>query len=148
MKNSIEKEQKYHEMKKAFIIHEMEKVMKSEERRNDLQFLSFRELISHYDRQYDSLNTLYKEINRTNLAKMAVESKLNLEVVERQLEMIRLRNTSKAFEGNVEFEDSSNDEIRIRWSQNEEKVSLIANLSTLKVSIQGRSENGDFHLDL
>jgi len=48
----------------------------------------------------------HKEINRTNLSIKEAEKGLQLPVVREQLEMIRLRNTSPAFKGPVEFEQN------------------------------------------
>lgn len=77
----------------------------------------------------------HKEINRSNLSHSEIESALQLDVVQKQLEMIKLRNTSQAFHGEVEFENCNNDEIRIHWKNATEKVSLKANLNTLDFSI-------------
>jgi sucrose phosphorylase len=78
----------------------------------------------------------HKEINRTNLSRLEVESTLKLDLVQKQLEMIKLRNMSKAFDGKVQFEECSSHEIRILWSHQTEKVSLRANLNTLDFVIQ------------
>lgn len=86
----------------------------------------------------------HKEINRTNLSPEKVESGLHLDVVQKQLEMIKLRNTSKAFGGKVLFEESSNDEIRIHWTHKDERISLLANLTTLDVAIHRVSPEGNF----
>ena len=45
----------------------------------------------------------HKEINRTNLSLEAIKNGLKTEIVKKQLELIRLRNKSKAFSGTVEM---------------------------------------------
>lgn len=86
----------------------------------------------------------HKEINRTNLSFEKVESGLHRDVVQKQLEMIKLRNTSKAFDGKVLFEESGNEEIRIHWTHEDERIILLANLNTLNVVIRRVSPEENF----
>ncbi len=58
----------------------------------------------------------HKEINRTTLSLEDVENGLKTDVVKKQLELIRLRNTSKAFSGTVEINDNQSDIIDIKWT--------------------------------
>ncbi|MFI1771839.1 glycosidase [Thalassobellus citreus] len=72
----------------------------------------------------------HKEINRTNLTMQDVEEGLKKEIVKNQLEIIRLRNTSKAFLGTVKINDTSDNEINIRWEHDIHFAQLNANLKT------------------
>ncbi|MDY7395900.1 glycosidase [Aureibaculum sp. 2210JD6-5] len=77
----------------------------------------------------------HKEINRTNLSLSDIEKGLKTEIVLNQLELLRLRNTSKAFLGEVIIKDSSIDEIDILWSLKNNSAQLKANLNTFKFEI-------------
>ncbi len=72
----------------------------------------------------------HKEINRTTLTVQDIENGLKRDVVLNQLEMIRLRNTSKAFSGTVRFNETSEKEIDIKWVNQNEVAHLTANLKT------------------
>ncbi|WP_299209739.1 glycosidase [uncultured Dokdonia sp.] len=84
----------------------------------------------------------HKEINRTNLSLEAVKAGLEREVVKQQLEMIRLRNTSLAFQGAVTFHDTSEERIHITWRNEDAYATLDANLKTHTFSIR-YTENGE-----
>lgn len=78
----------------------------------------------------------HKEINRTTLTLKDIKAGLKKEVVLKQLEMIRLRNTSKAFSGAVTFAATSEKLLDITWSDGKELVQLVANLKTHDFSIR------------
>ena len=84
----------------------------------------------------------HKEINRTNLSLEAVKAGLEKEVVIQQLDMIKLRNTSPAFQGTVTFHDTSEEYLHITWTNGEEFATLDANLTTHEFSIR-YTENGE-----
>jgi sucrose phosphorylase len=50
--------------------------------------------------------------------------------------MLRLRNTSKAFSGTLEFIASAENELNLIWKNGEDFAQLNANLTTHKFSIQ------------
>lgn len=77
----------------------------------------------------------HKEINRTTLSMADIEAGLQKEVVIKQLELIRLRNTSKAFFGTVTFENTAEDMLKITWTNDKDFAMLSANLKTLTFSI-------------
>jgi sucrose phosphorylase len=77
----------------------------------------------------------HKEINRTTLTSEDIENGLKKEVVQKQLELIRLRNTSKAFSGIVTINDAQTDAIDIKWENNGEIAHLQANLNTRSFTI-------------
>jgi sucrose phosphorylase len=82
----------------------------------------------------------HKEINRTTLTLKDVEAGLKTNIVRNQLELIRLRNTSKAFSGTVKINDSVDSTIDILWTNQNEFAHLKANLKTKSVSIQYSQE--------
>ncbi|MGR3810723.1 alpha-amylase family glycosyl hydrolase [Jiulongibacter sp. NS-SX5] len=83
----------------------------------------------------------HKEINRTNLSLEQIKEGLKKQVVIQQLELIRLRNTHPAFEGNTEFLNSSDSEIIIEWKHEDSRAKLTANLKTHQFIID-LTENG------
>jgi sucrose phosphorylase len=78
----------------------------------------------------------HKEINRTNLSLKDIEEGLKKEVVTKQLDIIRLRNTSKAFLGTVTFNETVEQEVNILWTNEGEYAHLVADLKTLDFSIR------------
>lgn len=84
----------------------------------------------------------HKEINRTNLSLDDIKEGLRKEVVLQQLKMIRLRNSSKAFQGDMIINETSEELISIRWSKDKEYAELSANLKTHNFSISF-SEGGE-----
>lgn len=83
----------------------------------------------------------HKEINRTTLSLKDIANGLKTDVVKKQLELIRLRNTSNAFSGIVEINDNQSDIIDVKWTNEDEVAHLIANLTTRSFSIH-HTENG------
>ena len=83
----------------------------------------------------------HKEINRTTLSMLDIEQGLKTEVVKKQLEIIRLRNTSNAFSGQVEINDADDAIIDIRWVNGTTVAHLKANLQTNGFTIH-HTENG------
>ena len=84
----------------------------------------------------------HKEINRTNLSMDDIKAGLEKEVVQKQLEKLRLRNTSPAFQGSVTFHNTSQDRVHITWTHGDEFATLDANLKTHAFSIR-YTENGE-----
>ncbi|WP_395054555.1 glycosidase [Flavobacterium sp.] len=77
----------------------------------------------------------HKEINRTSLSLEEIQDGLKKDVVKKQLELIRLRNTSKAFLGTVEINTNQTDVIDIKWQNDGQIAHLIANLNTCNFTI-------------
>ena len=60
----------------------------------------------------------HKEINRTNLTSDEIKDALKREVVREQIEMIRFRNTCKAFDEGAKISvEEKNGILRITWSK-------------------------------
>jgi len=77
----------------------------------------------------------HKEINRTTLAMKDVEEGLKKDVVLKQLEILRLRKTTKAFLGSARINETLDNEIDIVWTNENESTQLKANLETLTFKI-------------
>ena len=77
----------------------------------------------------------HKEINRTTLSEQEIEQALQTELVKNQLKIMRLRNTIKAFSGQIKINDVSKESLGISWSNNKSKAHLEANLKTFNFSI-------------
>lgn len=84
----------------------------------------------------------HKEINRTTLSLQDIEVGLKKEIVKKQLALIRLRNTSKAFLGQVQINEVSDNEIDIKWANKTEVAHLKVNLQSMKFSVNYTSKNG------
>jgi len=96
---------------------------------------------NNYEAADNGGSTGHKEINRTTLSMQDVEQGLKTEVVQQQLEIIRLRNTSNAFLGQVEINDTLDSIIDIKWGNGETVAHLKANLQTKGFTID-HIENG------
>jgi sucrose phosphorylase len=72
----------------------------------------------------------HKEINRTTLSMEDVTKGLKTDIVKNQLEIIRLRNTSNAFSGQVEINDTVDSITDIKWVNGKTVAHLKANLQT------------------
>ena len=83
----------------------------------------------------------HKEINRTTLSMQDIEQGLKRDVVKNQLVIIHLRNTSDAFSGEVEINDTVESIIDIKWVNGSTIAHLKANLQTKGFTID-HIENG------
>ncbi|ARV06908.1 glycosidase [Polaribacter sp. SA4-10] len=72
----------------------------------------------------------HKEINRTTLTNKDIEEGLKKDIVLNQLKIMRLRNTSNAFLGNIKINNSNENELDIIWENDKEFAQLKANLTT------------------
>ena len=93
----------------------------------------------------------HKEINRTTLELINIEDGLKQPVVLNQLELIRLRNTSPAFQGEIKLLECQPDELHIRWQHPEATLTLKANLTDHDFSIyegEGSAEQTLMSFDL
>lgn len=77
----------------------------------------------------------HKEINRTTITLDEVNEGLKTDVVQKQLEIIRLRNTAIAFSGEVHINDSDDTKVDIKWVNGDATAHLKADLTTLQFSI-------------
>ena len=78
----------------------------------------------------------HKEINRSTLTLQDIEQGLKTDVVRKQLEIIRLRNTSNAFSGTVTINDTIETLIDIKWVNDTTVAHLKANLENYSFTIE------------
>ncbi|WP_338647219.1 glycosidase [Flavobacterium sp. KS-LB2] len=90
----------------------------------------------------------HKEINRTTLSMLDIEQGLRANVVQKQLDIIRLRNTSAAFSGHVEINDADATVVDIKWVNGDAiahlKASLLTNGFTIHHTEGGIANNMSF----
>jgi sucrose phosphorylase len=78
----------------------------------------------------------HKEINRTTLSMEDISEGLKSDIVKKQLQIIRLRNSSNAFLGQVEINDTQEDKIDIKWKNDNSVAHLKADLNNYKFEIE------------
>jgi len=96
---------------------------------------------NNYDAADNGGNAGHKEINRNTLTMNDIEQGLKRDVVKNQLVIIHLRNTSDAFSGQVEINDTIESIIDIKWVNGSKVAHLKANLQTKGFTID-HTENG------
>ncbi len=77
----------------------------------------------------------HKEINRTNLKMIDIESGLKHLIVRDQLDLIRLRNTSPAFRGEMKVIETEPHLLHIVWQHSQATATLKADLRNHTVSV-------------
>lgn len=78
----------------------------------------------------------HKEINRTNLTLCQAEEALNQEIVQKQLELLRFRNTCPAFGFDAELKiQGKGNSIMFKWSKNGTETTLDADFTSFKFKI-------------
>lgn len=78
----------------------------------------------------------HKEINRTTLSLEDVEAGLERPIVRDQLDLIRLRNTSPAFDGEMTIHETEPHRLRITWRHPKATVTLEADLRSYGFTIR------------
>lgn len=79
----------------------------------------------------------HKEINRTNLTASDIEAGLQKEVVQKQVELLRLRNACPAFDWNAAVTaEAEGEALTIRWTHEENEAVLKANLKTFDFTVE------------
>jgi len=79
----------------------------------------------------------HKEINRTNLSMSEIEAKLQTNIVQEQLNLLRMRNTFPAFglDAALTIEDSDEHQLKLVWSKDGYSASLHADLRSYDYEI-------------
>lgn len=78
----------------------------------------------------------HKEINRTNFSGADIKENITREVVEKQLELIRLRNTHQAFGENAQITvRQDGKKVIFTWRREEHRISLVADFEKLEYDI-------------
>jgi sucrose phosphorylase len=85
----------------------------------------------------------HKEINRTTLSMTDIDRGLKRIVVQDQLQLIKLRNTSSAFSGKLEIVDSAEHELHMTWRNGSAEASLQADLLDFGFVITHRDAGGN-----
>jgi sucrose phosphorylase len=85
----------------------------------------------------------HKEINRTTLTADMVEQGMKRAVVLDQLEMMRLRNTAAAFNGNLEIADTPPHQLEMSWALEGDSVTLKADLKSHAFTIHHSPASGE-----
>jgi sucrose phosphorylase len=83
-----------------------------------------------------------RDINRHYYTAAEIEAALRRPLVQKQIELIRLRNTHPAFTGEFRVEAPTENQIEIQWKHQEHWVKLCADLSVPSASITGTSLTG------
>lgn len=84
----------------------------------------------------------HKEINRTTLDLAVVDAGLKRIVVRDQLHLIKLRNTSPAFEGELTVGDCAEHELHLAWTNGACVATLRANLLDSSCTVTHRDADG------
>jgi len=85
----------------------------------------------------------HKEINRTTLTDRDIENGLKQIVVRDQLEILRLRNTSPAFNGELTIIDTDEHSLHLSWKTQASVATLKADLRNCSFSITHTKDSGD-----
>ena len=79
----------------------------------------------------------HKEINRTNLSLKQIDKALEKEVVKKQIELLRLRNTHPAFSGDSKVSvTAEGSRMCFRWENDEHSITLKADFSDYSYIIE------------
>lgn len=85
----------------------------------------------------------HKEINRTALTNSDVDQALTKKVVQDQLQLIRLRNCSRAFAGELAIIDTDIHQLQLTWRKDQWVASLKADLRDHHFTVTHADESGD-----
>ncbi|MCP5447530.1 MAG: glycosidase [Chromatiaceae bacterium] len=85
----------------------------------------------------------HKEINRTTLTMNDIEQGLKRSIVKEQLELMRLRNTSPAFDGELEIVAADEHLLHLLWKNGSSSARLNADLRDHGFTIEHHSDSGD-----
>lgn len=84
----------------------------------------------------------HKEINRTNLSNEEIEARLGWPVVREQLTMLRLRNTSTAFNGELTVHPAEPNCLHLSWNHQGSSATLRADLRSFAFTVTERDASG------
>lgn len=85
----------------------------------------------------------HKEINRTTLTLDDIEQGLERAVVQDQLQLMRLRNSSTAFEGELEITDTDPHRLHLTWTNGGCMATLRADLREYNFTIKHKDSAGE-----
>ncbi len=84
-----------------------------------------------------------RDINRHYYTPAEIEAALERPLVQKQMELIRLRNTHPAFGGEFQVNAPAENQIEIRWKLERDWIKLHVDLSVPSASIKGTSPAGE-----
>lgn len=85
----------------------------------------------------------HKEINRTTLSHKDIEEGLTRSVVLQQLALIKLRNSSPAFDGDLEVRSPVDHRLELHWRKGSDEAILKADLRNHSFTVERRSSTGE-----
>ncbi len=85
----------------------------------------------------------HKEINRTTLSNSDIEQGLRRIVVQDQLQLIKLRNSSKAFYGELELGNTEEQSLEMTWTNGNSTATLQANLLDFGFTVTHKDDSGE-----
>ena len=85
----------------------------------------------------------HKEINRTTLTNSDIKQGLKQTIVRDQLDLMRLRNTSPAFNGEMMVNSTDENKLHISWKYQTSVVTLKADLRDYRFSITHKESAGN-----
>ncbi|WP_299127517.1 sucrose phosphorylase [uncultured Winogradskyella sp.] len=88
----------------------------------------------------------HKEINRSTITLDDIRAKLKNDAVAAQLNLIRLRNTHVAFNGQIKIKDHVPSVIDITWTNNSHYAKLFVNLESLEYTVKYSSKSSEITL--
>ncbi len=83
-----------------------------------------------------------RDINRHHFSRDEIDAALQRPVVRDLLDLIRLRNRHPAFAGSFELQDSDDDRLAMRWTQNRTWIALAVSLTQRTLLIEGDDGSG------
>ena len=85
----------------------------------------------------------HKEINRTTLTNSDIEQGLKQAIVRDQLDLMKLRNTSTAFDGELTINNSDEHHLHMSWKHQESAATLKADLRDYSFNITHKENGGN-----
>jgi sucrose phosphorylase len=85
----------------------------------------------------------HKEINRTTLSNSDIEQGLRRLVVQDQLQLIKLRNSSEAFYGELELGNTEEQSLEMTWTNGNSTATLQANLLDFGFTVTHNDDSGE-----
>jgi len=89
-----------------------------------------------------------RDINRHYYKPAEIKKALKLSLVQKQIELIRIRNTHPAFDGEVSMKVPKEHEIEIKWTLDKQWIKLHVDLSAPSASITGTGLTGKLQMDI
>ncbi len=89
-----------------------------------------------------------RDINRHYYTKAEIDAQLERPILKALKQLMFLRNTHPAFNGNFHLLETAPNLLHIKWTTNKDKVELFINLATMKMNIQFSKDDEMIPLEL